>query len=90
MKIKLTIEEQQQTFEGRDAADILHQAKGEAARKAPFLMKAMINGMSDLQFAGAVVQRANTTQKRNDPTPADAQAFLKWAVAQGYVQVLEP
>jgi hypothetical protein len=90
MKIELTVEDIQQTFEGRDAADILRQAKAEAARRAPFLMRGFINGMSDLQFAGAVVQRANTAQGRSDPAPGDAQAFLDWAVTQGYVRILEP
>jgi hypothetical protein len=89
MKIELTVEDIQQTLEGRDAADILRQAKAEAASRAPFLMRGIIRGMSDLQFAGAVVQRANAANQRNDPAPTDAQAFLDWAVAQGYVQILE-
>ena len=89
MKIELTVEDIQQTFEGRDAADILRQAKAEAARRAPFLMRGFINGMSDQQFAAAVVQRANTAQGRHDAAPADAQAFLDWAISQGYVRILE-
>ncbi len=89
MKIKLTLEDHQQIFEGRDADDILRQAKTVAAQRAPFLMRGFIQSMSELQFAGAVVQRANAAHKRNDPPPSDAQAFLDWATEQGYVQVLE-
>jgi hypothetical protein len=90
MKIELTVEDINQTFTGHDADDILRQAKAEAARRAPFLMRGFIQGMSDLQFAGAVVQRANVVQKRNDPAPRDAQAFLDWAVERGFVKILEP
>ena len=64
--------------------------KAEAAQRAPFLMRGFIQSMSELQFAGAVVQRANAAHKRSDPSPRDAQAFLNWATEQGYVQVLEP
>jgi hypothetical protein len=90
MKIRLSISDMEETFEGADAADILRQAKAEAARRAPFLMRGFIQGMNDMQFAGVVVQRANTAQKRNDPAPRDAREFLEWAVAQGYVQIIEP
>lgn len=90
MKIELTVEDIKQEFEGQDAADLLRQAKAEAARRAPFLMRGFIQGMNDIQFAGVVVQRANAAQKRNDPAPQDAQQFLEWAVGQGYIRILEP
>ena len=90
MKIELTVEDIKQEFEGRDADDILHQAKEEAARRAPMLMRGFIKSMNDIQFAGVVVQRANAAQKRSDPPPQDAKAFLEWALAQGYIRVLEP
>ncbi len=90
MKIELTVEDIKQEFEGRDAEDILHQAKAEAARRAPMLMRGFIQGMNDIQFAGVVVQRANAVKKRTDPPPQDAQAFVDWAVSQGYIRVLEP
>jgi hypothetical protein len=90
MKIELSFQDIRQTFVGRDADDILHQAKAEAARRAPFLVKAVINRMSDLDFAGEVVKRANQAEKRSDPPPQNARMFLDWAVRYGYVRILEP
>lgn len=89
MKIQITLDEINQSFEGRDAAELLHQAKREAARRAPFLMRAVINGMSDLAFANEVVKRANQQEKRNDALPQSAQDFLDWAAQRGYVKVVE-
>lgn len=88
MKIELTYQDIKQSFDGRDANDILRQAKAEAARRAPFLLRAVVNRMSDIDFAGAVVQRANAAEGRNDPAPQSAQEFLDWGVARGYVRIL--
>ena len=89
MKIQIALDDLNQSFEGRDAADLLHQAKGEAARRAPLLMRAVINRMSDLSFAGEVVKRANQQEKRGDALPQSAQQFLDWAVRRGYAKVVE-
>lgn len=89
MKIRVTIDDLNQNFEGRDAADLLHQAKAEAAKRAPFFMKAIINGMSDLNFASEIVRRANQQEKRNDALPQSAEDFLNWAQQRNFITVLE-
>jgi hypothetical protein len=73
-----------------DAAGVLQLVKREAGRRAPFLLRGVINRMSDLAFAEEAVKRANKASGRNDPLPKSAQEFLDWAVAHGYATIVEP
>ena len=90
MKVRIHIENIEETVEAPDAAGVLHLVKREAARRAPFLMRGNINGMGDLAFAGEAVKRANKAGGCTDTPPQSAQEFLNWAVAQGYATVVEP
>ena len=90
MKIKIHYQDIQETVEVRDAADALSRLKGEAAKRAPFLLRGVVKSMSDMAFAAEAVKRANGASGRSDPIPASAQQFLDWAVARGYATVLEP
>ena len=90
MKVQIHIEDIRETVEAPDAAAALHLVKREAARRAPFLLRGVINGMGDLAFAGEAVKRANKAGARNDALPQSAQEFLDWAVARGYATIVEP
>lgn len=90
MKIRIQYQSLDETFVAKDANEVLHKVKGEAAKRAPFLLRGVVNAMSDLKFAQEVVSRANSEFKRQDPAPQSAQAFLDWAVSRGYVSILEP
>ncbi len=87
MKLHIKIGEIDETVDVKDAAEALHRFKQEAARRAPFLLRPVINSMSDLTFAGEAVKRSNQQAGRNDPAPASAREFLDWAVSGGYVTV---
>jgi hypothetical protein len=87
MKIHIAIGDINQTFDGRDEADLLRQAKAEAARRAPFLVRPVINNMGDVAFAAEVVKRVNQAEKRNDALPQSAKEFLDWAVRRGHAKV---
>lgn len=90
MKIKIHYQDIQETVEVRDAADALSRLKAEAAKRAPFLLRGVVKGMSDSGFAAEAVKRANGMSGRKDPVPATAQQFLDWAVARGYATIIEP
>jgi hypothetical protein len=87
MKLHIHIQDIRETVEVKDADEALRRLKGEAARRAPFMLRPFINSMSDLSFAGEAVKRNNAETGRNDPPPTSAQQFLDWAVAQGYATV---
>lgn len=89
MKIEITIGTQKANFEARDEADLLRQVKGEAARRAPFLLRAAIGAMSDLTFAAQVVARANKDSGRSDAAPQSAREFLEWAKSRGYATMIQ-
>jgi len=90
MKVQIHIQDIAETVEAPDASGILRRVKGEAARRAPFLLRGVINGMGDLGFAAEAVKRANKSKGRQDAIPQSAQEFLDWAVAQGYATLVEP
>jgi len=90
MKVQIHIENIQETVEAPDAAAVLHLVKREAARRAPFLLRGVINAMSDLTFAAEAVKRANSANGRSDALPRSAQEFLDWAVTRGYATVGQP
>ncbi len=87
MKLNIHFQGIRETIEVADASTALREFKKEAAKRAPFLLRPVINGMSDLTFAAEAVKRNNQAKKRNDPPPASAQAFLDWAVERGYVTI---
>lgn len=89
MKVRIHIEEIDETVEARDAAELLSLFKREAARRAPFLVRPLIKGMSDLGFAAEAVKRDNARSGRDDATPKSAKEFLDWAVRRGYATVLD-
>ena len=90
MKVKIHIEDIHETVEAPDASAVLHLVKYEAGRRAPFLLRGIINGMGDLAFAGEAVKRANKASGRKDPLPGSAQEFLDWATERGYATIVEP
>jgi len=89
LKLEIHVQDIRQTVEVKDADEALSALKKEAASRAPFLLKGIIIGMGDLQFAGEVVKRANAAEKREDPIPKSAREFLDWAVARNYATILE-
>ena len=89
MKVHIHFGDIDQVVEARDANELLARAKDEAARRAPFLLRGVVRGMKDLQFAGEAVKRTNAATGENDPPPASAQEFLDWAQQRGYITVLE-
>ena len=89
MKLQIHVQDIQETVDVQDAAEGLSRLKSEAASRAPFLVRAVIRSMSDLNFAAEVVKRANAAEHRADPLPASAQEFLNWAIERGYATILE-
>ena len=89
MKIKIDYQNIHETLESRDAATLLHEVKQQAAKRAPFLVRPVVNSMSDLAFAAEAVKMANRETGRSDAAPASAQDFLDWAVQRGYITILE-
>jgi hypothetical protein len=87
MKLHLQIADIDERVEVRDADEALKRFKSEASKRAPFLLRAVIGGMSDLTFAGEAVKRANAKNGRNDAAPRSSQEFLDWAVERGYVTI---
>ncbi len=89
MKVRVDIQGKSEEFEAVDAADLLHKAKLEAAKRAPMLVQPVVKVMSDLSFAGEIVKRHNAAKGSNDPAPQSAQAFVDWASQRGYVTILD-
>jgi len=89
MKLHIHAASVDEKIEVRDAAEALNRAKGETAKRAPFLLRAVVRSMSDLGFAAEAVKRNNAETQRNDPSPASAEEFLRWAIECGYVSVIE-
>lgn len=89
MKLQIHVHDIQETVEVRDAGEALSRLKSEAAGRAPFLLRGVIRAMSDLNFAGEVVKRANAAENRADALPRSAQEFLDWAVERNYATILE-
>jgi hypothetical protein len=89
MKLQIHVQDIQETVEVRSAAEALSLLKSEAAARAPFLVRAVIHSMSDLNFAGEVVKRANIAENRDDAQPRSAQEFLDWAVERKYATIVE-
>jgi hypothetical protein len=89
MKVRVEIQSMKEEFEAPDAASLLRMAKEEAARRAPFLLRAVVKNMSDMGFAAEVVKRHNAAKGTSDPAPRDAAAFLEWAKERNYITVIE-
>ncbi len=86
MKLHVRIENMiDETFEANDADEALHRVKREAAQRAPFLQRTVINAMSASAFAAEAVKRVNAHNGRSDAIPQTAQEFLDWATERGYV-----
>ncbi len=90
MKVHIQIQDIDETMESTNAAALLSKLKRETGRRAPFLVRAVVNRMSDLGFAAEAVKRDNARNGRNDAAPANAQQFLDWAVGRGYATIVEP
>ncbi len=89
MKLQIHVQNIQETVEVPNAAAALSRLKSEAAARAPFLVRAMIRSMSDLNFANEVVKRANVAENREDDLPRSAQEFLDWAIERNYATIVE-
>lgn len=87
MKVHIHIQNIDETVQVRDAAEALSRLKSEAARRAPFLLRAVVKSMSDLAFAAEAVKRDNARSGRQDAAPKSAQEFLDWAVIRGYATI---
>ena len=87
MKLHIHVQDIRETVEVKDAAQALSRFKKEAAKRAPFLLRAVVNSMSDLGFAAEAVKRNNAAANRQDAPPASAQAFLDWAIERGFVSI---
>ena len=86
MKLHVCIENTiDETFEAATPEEALRRVKAEAAKRAPFLLRGVINAMSDLSFAAEAVKRENAHSGRHDAAPKSAQQFLDWATERGYV-----
>jgi len=89
MKLHIHVQKVDEIVEVRDAEEALKRTKQEAARRAPMLMRPIVNAMSDLGFAAEAVKRNNAQTGRSDAAPRSAQEFLDWAIECGYVSVVE-
>lgn len=87
MKLHIHVADIKETVEVANADDALKKFKSEAARRAPFLLRGIINAMGELQFAAEAVKRHNGESGDKDPAPQSAQEFLDWAQRRGYVTV---
>ena len=87
MKLHIHIADIKETVEVASADEALKKFKSEAAKRAPFLLRGVINAMGDLQFAGETVKRHNGQTGDKDPAPQSAQRFLDSAQSRGYVTV---
>ena len=90
MKIKIHIQDINQTVEVKDAGEALSNLKAEAAARAPFLVRGVIKAMGEVQFAQEAVKRDNAASGRKDTLPQSAAEFLDWASARGYATITEP
>ena len=89
MKVQIRVQSIDETVVAPNADALLTIAKEEASKRAPLLLRGVVKKMNNLTFAAEVVKRDNQANKRNDPPPTSAQAFLDWAVARGYITILE-
>lgn len=89
MTISIHYKDIKESFQAKNADEALSTFKKEAAKRSPFLVRAAINTMSDLKFAGEVVSRANKARGKDDPAPKSAQDFLKWAQTNGFLTMSE-
>ena len=89
MKVRIHIEGIDETVQAESAAALLSMFKREAARRAPFFLRPVVNGLSDLGFAAEAVKRDNARSGRNDAVPANAKQFLTWAIERGYATIVE-
>lgn len=87
MKLHIHVADIKETVEVASADDALKKFKSEAAKRAPFFLRAVINGMSELKFAAEAVKKHNGETGDQDPAPQSAQEFLDWAQRRGYVTV---
>ena len=89
MTIRVHYQSINETFQASTPEEALRKFKGEAVKRAPFLLRGFIGAMNDQKFAQEVVTRANTAHKRSDPVPQTAQQFLDWAASRGFITVEE-
>lgn len=74
-------------FTGATADEVVGNVKTRVARDAPFFLRPMVNGMSNLMFAQEVVRRYNTKTKQDLPIPQSCDEFLTLAQQQGFATV---
>jgi hypothetical protein len=72
---------------GRDALDILGQAKDRAAKELGW-KGLFLKAMSPISFAQEGVRRYNAAFKTNHPIPQTAEDFLSLGQELGYVTIL--
>ena len=93
MKVRIKVEHPQlkvdEVVSGRNAEEIVTTVKGNVAKKVPFALRLLINGMSPLGFAQEIVKRYNAEMKTNEPKPASCEEFLISAEKLGFVTILE-
>ncbi|HEX8550558.1 MAG TPA: hypothetical protein VF681_03275 [Abditibacteriaceae bacterium] len=89
MKLHIHAAGVDEIVEVKDAAEALRRTKSEAAKRAPFMLRPVVNAMSDLTFAAEAVKRHNAEKKRNDAIPKSAEEFLQWGIERGFVSVVE-
>ena len=88
MKLHIHVQKVDEIVEVKDAAEALRRTRQEAAKRAPMLLRPVLNAMSDMAFAGEAVKRHNGESGRSDAIPQSAQEFLDWAIERGFVSVM--
>ena len=89
MKLHIHVQKVDEIVEVKDAEEALRRTKQEAAKRAPLLLRPVVNAMSDLTFAAEAVKRYNGESGRDDKIPTSAQEFLDWAIERGFVTIVQ-
>jgi hypothetical protein len=89
MVLSIHVQKIRETVEVANAEEALRRTKSEAAKRAPLLLRPVVNAMSDQIFAAEVVKRHNKETGDSDTSPATADDFLHWAVKRGYVTIIK-
>ena len=91
MKVRVQLEVMgrkiDETVTGRDADDVLGQAKAKVAKELGW-KGLFLNAMPNLTFAQEAVRRYNTAFKTEYDLPQSADEFLKMGQDLGYMTVL--
>lgn len=88
VRARLTIADMSidEVFTGNNADAIVIAMRAFGARKAPLLLRPVINAMPPLKIATEATRQYNTETGKQVPMPATCEAFLESGVAEGFFE----